>query len=167
MLEKLEDNPGKILAPTRFEMMPMFRKSFNDVKLDTSTALKHNFILKALDGSEDYMVTDRLMELVAEEIKDFRTQLLTSEAPNKIEQLIKTITPQEGVTRAVGNEQDKPQDEGTVLLDCEGHEIDPGQHKEILDEDVEIDWEQRRPAPSTSSSQINAIPIPCNPDHDV
>ena len=63
---------------------------------------------------------------------------------------MKTITPPEGVKRI--NDSDKPQDEGTELIDCEGSELDTGQHLEILHEDEE----QNTPSTSTTNTSLNS-----------
>ena len=51
------------------------------------------------DGSEDYLVSDRLYELVGQEMLEFRNSLMAEERPKNLQALIKTITPPKGVKR--------------------------------------------------------------------
>ena len=46
-----------------------------------------------LNGSEDYLVSDKLFDLIGEDMKDFRKTLLDSNTPNTIQELIRQIIP--------------------------------------------------------------------------
>ncbi len=124
MLEKLEQDPSKVPSPNRDDMMRLVDQSWESLDVDTTSALKNNFILNDLMGSEDYLVTDKLFELVGVEMKAFRTELLAARKPGNLKDLLKRITPPQGV-RIASNEP--PLDEGLELLDCEGEEIDPAE----------------------------------------
>ena len=138
-------------------MMSMFKKAYDDVDLDVTTALKHNFILNAMDGSEDYLVSDGLTDLVGEEIQKFRKELWSSDPPKNIEHLIKTITPPEGVKRKSTSE-DTTLDEGRELLDCEGEEMDPSLVEELTSTE---EVEQSTAFPASSNTSTSTTPC-CN-----
>ena len=61
MLEKLKDNPQKVSAPDRIEMMTLLNDAIQDVR---SSAFKSVGVTNALDGSEDYLVSDNIFSLV-------------------------------------------------------------------------------------------------------
>ena len=128
MLQKLCSNPEKIPNPTRDEMMRMLYDSWNEIDICATKALKHNFLLNKLDGSEDYLVTDKLMSLVGDEVKAFRQTLLQTPPPKTLEELLKSFTPPKGVTF---------RDEGKELLDCEGDEIAPINPDELSDDEAD------------------------------
>ena len=52
MLQQLTENPQKVPNPTRDDMMNMLASSWEALKVDPVLALKNNFILNKLDGSE-------------------------------------------------------------------------------------------------------------------
>jgi len=120
LIEKLKANPGKIPSPDRREIMEMLVSSLQEVNLDCSRALKENFIFNKLDGSEDHLVTGSLFALVGKEIQMFRSQLMQSTPPRLIADLVKTITPPEGVrspSAAASSSDSAPPDEGAEVLD--------------------------------------------------
>ncbi|CAL4062693.1 unnamed protein product [Meganyctiphanes norvegica] len=135
MQQKLVASHNKITAPTRDEMMQMLLESWETVKIDPVIALKNNFILNAFDGSEDYLVTYKLMKLVGEEITAFRKELLSSPPPTSIQELIESITPPKGVKIKRKTTTDVPVDEGSELIDCEGDEIPVGEKESLIDSD--------------------------------
>ena len=126
MLQKLRSNPEKIPAPTCDEMMRMLYDSWNEIDICATKALKHNFLQNKLDGSEDYLVTDKLVSLVGDEVKAFRQTLPQTPPPKTLKELLKSITPPKRVTF---------RDEGKELLDCEGDENAPINPDEQLTDD--------------------------------
>ena len=70
MINKLRAEPGKVPSPSRDAMMCMLNNSWKKVcdKIDPIEALKNNFLLNALDGSEDYLVRESIISLVGEEV---------------------------------------------------------------------------------------------------
>ena len=68
------------------------------------------------------------MDLVGQEFKEFRSNLLLSTPPSNLRELVSTITPPEGVRRS---DHDSPRDleyipfdEGAELFDGEGSDLD-------------------------------------------
>ena len=123
--------------------MEMLVSSLQEVNLDCSRALKENFIFNKLDGSEDHLVTDSLFALVGKEIQMFRSQLMQSTPPRLIADLVKTITPPEGVRSpsAAASSDSAPPDEGAELLDGD-----------FVVEETEKQTEKAATTPSTSSN---------------
>ena len=99
-------------------MMTMCVRAITKAKdqVDTKKAFKSLFVTNALDGSEDHLVSDRIFELVGNEIKKFRENLMQEKAPKNLKEMLKTITPPKGIRRK--------NTEGSELMDCEGDEIE-------------------------------------------
>jgi len=123
MLRQLRENPSKIPQPSRDEMLEMLHTSWKELTVDPVHAMKVNFLNNAFDGSDDYIVSDKLFSIVREEMLKFRKDLLTSTPPSDIKDLTSTITPPKGVTRKRKGESEVPRDEGVELMDCEGEEL--------------------------------------------
>ena len=117
------------------DMMNMLFESWEALTLDPISALKNNFVLNAMDGSEDYLVTDKLLDLVGEDIRAFRTNLTSSPPPKSIKELIQTITPPKGVRVKKDTVNDAPPDEGGELIDCEGDEIPADEMEDVQEEE--------------------------------
>ena len=116
MLEQLNNDPNKIPSPSRDEMMRMLLKAWELLDVDTEREFKSLFVKNALDGSEDYLVSDKLYALVGNEMVKFRTELMTSRPAKTLKEVIRKLIPPKGVKR-------KGNDEGIELLDCEEEEI--------------------------------------------
>ena len=76
MLKKLTEEPGKIPSHSRDEMMSMLSKAWNILDVDTAKEFKRLFVTNALDGSEDFLVSDKLYALVGNDMVKFREQLM-------------------------------------------------------------------------------------------
>ena len=74
MLRRLEVDKGKIPSASREDMVYINMSSWEKVihTVNFSTAFKRRFVTNALDGSEDYLVSDRLFKLIGEEMQEFR-----------------------------------------------------------------------------------------------
>ena len=116
MFEQLNNDPNKIPSPSRDEMMRMLLKAWELLEVDTEWEFKFLFVTNALDGSEDYLVSDKLYALVGNEMVKFRTELMTSRPAKTLKEVIRKLIPPKGVKR-------KGNDEGIELLDCEEEEI--------------------------------------------
>ena len=89
MIEKLRSNPNKIPSPSRDE----------------------------LDGSEDYLVSRKLKALVWEEMKEFRSKLLSNPHPTSLKKLDKVMIPPDGVKYKLKKVVDgTPPDEGLKII---------------------------------------------------
>ena len=116
MLEQLNNDPNKIPSPSRDEMMRMLLKAWELLHVDTEREFKSLFVINALDGSEDYLVSDKLYALFGNEMVKFKTELMTSRPAKTLKEVIRKLIPPKGVKQK-GNE------EGIELLDCKEEEI--------------------------------------------
>ena len=139
MLQQLTENRNKVPNPSRDDMMKMLNDSWQALILDPIQALKNNFVSNSFDGSEDYLVHDKLFSIVGEQMVAFREYLLDQPVPNSLQDLLKTLTPPKGVHL---RKDEDPPDEGRELLDCEGEELegDPEESEEADHTDVEIHY---------------------------
>ena len=55
----------------------MLLKAWKTLKIDTKRKFKPLFVTNALDGSEDYLVSDKLFALIGDEMVDFRKELMS------------------------------------------------------------------------------------------
>ena len=117
MLEKLKEQPKKIPAPSRDEIMAMMDTSLKNLPFDSKEAYKSLGVTAKLDGSEDHLISDKIIQLVGEKLFEFRDNLMKQKSPNSLNELLKTITPPKGIRRGKNIA-------GSELLDCEGPEID-------------------------------------------
>ena len=133
MLEKLKTDKEKIATSDRDDMMVLLCNAMKTMKFDKEKAFKSLFLTNSLDGQEDYMVSAKLFQLIGKEIQDFRKKLLSRNCPKSLSELLKTITPPEGIRRK--------NTEGTELMDCEGEELDLEELEkelEAMDKEAEI-----------------------------
>ena len=112
MLEKLKDNPQKVPAPDRIEMMTLLNDAMQDVRINESSAFKSVWVTNALDGSEDYLVSDKIFSLVGESMRSFRAEMLKKSPPSTIKEVIRSIIPPKGIKRGKNTE-------GTEIFDGE------------------------------------------------
>ena len=111
MIEKLKEKRKGIPAPSRDEMVEMVYNAMKNTNVDNIAAFKSLFLTNALDGSEDWKVSDKINSLIGTELKEFRRKLMQEKCPKDLEELLKQITPPKGLKRNY---------EGFELYDCEG-----------------------------------------------
>ena len=128
MLEQLEKDPIKIPSPSRNEMMSMLLQAWETLEIDTEGEFKSLFVTNALDGSEDYLVLDKLFALTGDEMVDFRKELMLQNSIKSRKEVIRNLIPPKAVKR-------KANVEGSELLDCEGEEISLEEFQQERDED--------------------------------
>ena len=111
MLEKLREKPLKIPAPSREEIVSMVYESMKNSRVDNVKSFKSLWLTNALDGSEDWKVSDKIMNLVGTRLKEFRQKLMAEKCAKNLEELLKQITPPKGLKRNY---------EGFEAYNCEG-----------------------------------------------
>ena len=119
MITQLRSDPTKIPQPSRYEMMRMLVESNSSIDVDIPACYKALWITNKLDGSEDHLVSERIMTLVGQKLMLFRENLMKNASPKTLKEL---ITPPKGVKRGK-NANGSPIDEGNELYDCDGDEI--------------------------------------------
>ena len=101
---QLRVNPKKILQAAQDDMMKMLIESFKSLEIDFANRFKALWVTNALDGSEEYLVYERLMSLVGEKMKAFHDQLKKKKSSKNLKELLKLITPPKGLRRRDGNQ---------------------------------------------------------------
>ena len=81
MLEQLRVDPSKMPQPSRDDMMKMLAESFNSLKIDEVNRFKALWVTNALDSSEDYLVSEKIMALVGSHLKEFRDESTKKDSP--------------------------------------------------------------------------------------
>ena len=99
-------------------------ESLVSLEKDYAKEFKSLWVTNALDGSEDYLVSERVYKLVGTRMIDFRNQLMKTASPKNLKQLLKKITPPKEVKRKDAEGSAAPVDKGDELFDCEGEEIE-------------------------------------------
>ena len=134
MYQRLEADKSKIPKPSREDMVYMAMSSGEKVEsnVDFSKAFKATiyytiFVTNSLDGSEEYLVSDKLFQLVGDKMVEYRKELMKSKVPKTIIEVVRNLIPPKGVRRK--------EVEGIELLDC-GDLIDERESEsECVDED--------------------------------
>ena len=62
-------------------MMRLLINSNKDVKIDVKSAFKSVWVANALEGSEDYLVSDKIFGLVGKSMTSFRTEMIAKPPP--------------------------------------------------------------------------------------
>ena len=114
MLEKLTKDPKKVPASDRGEMMSLLVESEKAVELDANTAFKSVWVTNCRDGSEDYLVNDKIFALVGDNMRQLRNVMTAKPPPKTIKEVIRSLIPPKGIKRGKNTE-------GSELLD--GDEI--------------------------------------------
>ena len=99
MMKKLQPDKKKVPSPTREEIINMAVKDSRKVDISFTEVFKELFVTNKLDGSEDYLVSDKLFALIGNEMKEFQKKLMESLPPDKIQKVIKSIIPPKGIRR--------------------------------------------------------------------
>ena len=151
MIKQLRNDQKTIPKPSRDEMMKMLYESHVSLEKDYAKEFKSLWVTNALDGSEDYLVSERVYKLVGARMIDFRNQLMKTVSPENLKQLLKMITPPKGVKRKDAEGSAARVDEGDELFDCEGEEIET----ETIQEDISTSDEEDETLQATSQAAAN------------
>ena len=122
MIEQLRTDPKIIPSPNRNETIVMLNDAQKSVDIDVSKGFKSLFVTNKFDGSEDFMVSDAVLDLVGEAMVEFRERLLKTTPPKTIKELMKTITPPKVVKTDKPSKNVAPEDEGFEILDDDDNE---------------------------------------------
>ena len=75
----------------------MLSESMESVTIDFPAAYKSLWLTNKLDGSEDYLVSKRIMKLDGKRMKVFREKLMSKPSTKNFEAMLNMITPLKGV----------------------------------------------------------------------
>ena len=124
MIDQLKADPKRIPQPSRDDMMQMLKKSFDSLEIDVASRFKALWVTNALDRSEDYLVSERIIALVGNKMKTFHNDLMKKKSPKSLKDLMKLITPPKGIRRKhLNNDMMVQPDEGDEIFDCERDEL--------------------------------------------
>ena len=130
MLEKLTKDPQNVPSPYKSEMMSLLVESEKAIALDTSATFKSVWLTNSLDGSEDYLVSDKIFGLVGDTMRQFRNEMTAKPPPKTAKEVIRSFIPPKGIKRGKNIE-------GSELFD--GEEIEEEEEEEEDEEEEEID----------------------------
>ena len=71
MINQLQSDPKKIAQPSQDDMMQVLVESLQNISADIPAHYKALWLKSTLDGSEDYLVSDKIMTLVGDDLKKF------------------------------------------------------------------------------------------------
>ena len=109
-------------------MISMLLQAWQTLEINTEREFKSLFVTNALDGSEDYLVSDKLFALLGDEMVDFWKELMSQKSVKTLKEVIRNLIPPKGVKR-------KANVQGSELLDCEVEEISLEEFQQECDED--------------------------------
>ena len=84
MFGKLTKDPQKVPSPNRNEMMSLLVESEKAIALETSATFKSVCVTNSLDGSEDYLVSNKLLGLVGDSMRQFRKEMTAKSPPKTV-----------------------------------------------------------------------------------
>ena len=151
MLQKLEIDSKSTPKPSREEMIKMLLEAWKEAKKDFSFAFKRLFVTSALDGSEDFLVSDKLMSLIGESMKKYRSSLLKQKVPGKLINVMKNLILPKGIKR---------NKEGYELLDFYDEDVvEVMEEEESCSEDeiVEVEQSEDDEEPHAEENQESGI----------
>ena len=90
----------------------MLLQSWELLQVETQREFKSLFVINALDGSEDYIVSHKLYDLIGDKMMKWRQDLMLSEPAKTLKGVIWKLIPPKSVKR-------KGNVEMIELLDCE------------------------------------------------
>ena len=105
--------------------MSLLVESEKAITLDTNAAFKSVWVTNSLDGSEDFLVSDKILGLVRDSMRQFRNKM-TATPPKTVKEVICSLIPWKGIKRGKNIE-------GSELFD--GKEIKEEEEDEHGDEE--------------------------------
>ena len=117
-IDQLKADPKRIPQPFQDDMVQMLKKSFDSLEIDVASRFKALWVTNVLDGSEDYLLSERIIALVGNKMKTFCRVLMKKKSPKSFKNLMKPVTPPKGIRRKnLNNDMMVPPDEGDELFD--------------------------------------------------
>ena len=96
-MQQLKADPKNIPLTSRDDMMRTLVESSKSLEIDTESRFKALWVTNTLDGTKDYLVSERVMLLVGNKMKVSRNDLMKKKSPKNLKELLKLITPPKGV----------------------------------------------------------------------
>lgn len=168
MLEKLQNNPLKVPIPDRNEIMRLLVAADKDVEFDVKLAFKSVWVTNALDGAEDYHVSDKIFSLVGESMKNYRSKMMSTPPPKTIKAVINALIPPKGIKRGRNIEGielfdgEEIEEEDEVEEDAEGEvgeEVAIDDLLAALDGDIAIETVVEEPVRESNTVTGNTVSL--------
>lgn len=93
MITQLRYGPKKIPQPTHDDMMQMLVECLEIIDVNIPARYKAPMLTSTLDGSEDYLASEKIMSLVGKDLKTFSAELMKLNSLKQLRVLLKLITP--------------------------------------------------------------------------
>ena len=160
MMEKLQADKKKVPSPTREEMINMTVKASRKADISFTEVFKELFVTNKLDGSEDYLVSDKQFALIGNEMKEFRKKLMESPPPGKIQKVIKSINPPKGIRRknveGTGLFDFPIEDATTSIKQDEPEGSEAGEESDVDDDHPEeTSTQEKKAAPEVQAAETS------------
>ena len=144
-------------------MIFILSQAWETLKIDTKREFKSPFVTNALDGSENFLASDKLFAFIGDEMADFRKEFMSQNSVKTLKKLLHNLIPSNEVKRIANVEVSK-------LLDGEGEEISSEELQQECNED-EVTENDLAPVEDNSgvvdattvqsnNNQSNSISIP-------
>ena len=160
MMEKLQTDKKNVPLSAREEMINMAVKASRKVDVSFTEVFKELFVTNKLDGSEDYLVSDKLFALVGNEMKEFRKKLMESPPRDKIQKVINSIIPPKGIRRknVEGTELlDFSIEDATTSIEQDEPEVSEAEEESDVDDDQpeETSTQEEKAAPEVQATETS------------
>ena len=132
LIDKVREHPDKIPSLTRDDMMELFNQTWEKTfqNVDRELAFEQNMVVIAFDGSEDHLVSTKLMDFVGKDMKAFRADLLKSKVSENFRDLEMLMAPSEGVVWKKLNPDGRAENEGLERFDA-NETFEEGKENEV------------------------------------
>ena len=162
MMKKLQPDKKKVPSPTREEIINMAVKDSRKVDISFTEVFKELFVTNKLDGSEDYLVSDKLLALIGNEMKEFRKKLMESPPPDKIQKVIKSIILPKGIRRknVEGTELlDFSIEDATTSIEQNEQEVSEAEQASDVDDDQpeETSTQEEKAVPEVQAAETSVV----------
>ena len=135
-------------------------KASRKVDVSFTEVFKELFVTNKPDGSEDYLVSDKLFALISNEVKEFRKKLMESPLPDKIQKVIKGIIPPKGIGKknVQGTELlDFSIEDATTSIEQDEPEVSEAEEESDVDDDQpeETRTQKEKAAPEVQAAETS------------
>ena len=99
MITQLSSNPSRIPQPSCNNIMRMLVESNDSINVDIPAHYKALWITNKLNGSENHLGSECIMNLAGQKLMLFRKYFTQKPSPKNLNDLLKLITPPKGGKR--------------------------------------------------------------------
>ena len=114
MHEKFTKDLQKVPSPNKSEMMSLLVESAKAIVLDTSAVSKSVWVTNSLDGSEDYLVSNKIFRLARDSMRQFRNEMTAKPPPKTVKEVILSLISPKVIKRSKNIKDSELIDEGEI-----------------------------------------------------